>query len=163
MISQQRSCSYQILLYSLTEVNWRYRSFHLSTVFTTYSLHWHSWWQSTSKNDDKRPLWKKALVKINKGMQVKTTEIFNLCCMPWVKNLPHVHLKIHDSFNYWATLKKCHGFIYSTFLHMLKRNQVTWWKNDFEISPQSQDFCKQYALGENSHRGKKKVQNKSHE
>ena len=93
-------------------------------------------------------------------MQVKTTEIFNLCCMPWVKNLPHVHLKIHDSFNYWATLKKCHGFIYSTFLHMLKRNQVTWWKNDFEISPQSQDFCKQYALGENSHRGKKKFKTK---
>ena len=47
---------------------------------------------------------------------------FNLRSTQWVKNYPHTHLKIHNSFNF--TSIKVYYFINISLLHAIRRNQV---------------------------------------
>ena len=60
------------------------------------------------------------------------------CCMLWLKSYPCISLNIHNSFKFWATAITFHDFISISFLHMLTRNQVHWWNDNFEKLPQSQ-------------------------
>lgn len=55
---------------------------------------------------------------------------FNHRSTLWMKNSPPIQLKIHNSFNFWATAKKCH-FIIISFLHVLTRREGCWWNNYF--------------------------------
>lgn len=55
---------------------------------------------------------------------------FNHRSTLWMKNSPPIQLKIHNSFNFWATAKKFH-FIIISFLHVLTRREGCWWNNYF--------------------------------
>ena len=68
--------------------------------------------------------------------------------MLWVIFHPHIHLKIHNSFNFWGTSVIFNDFLCISFLHMLTRNEVSWWNSNSEQLPWS-DFCAPYAPGEN--------------
>ena len=56
----------------------------------------------------------------------------------WKINYPHIHLKIHNFINFWATEIKCHDFINVSLLHVLTRKSSMLWTNHFENLPQSQ-------------------------
>ena len=49
-----------------------------------------------------------------------------------MKNDPPIHLKGPNVFSSWAIAIQFHDFINVSFLHMLTRNQICWWNNDFE-------------------------------
>ena len=96
----------------------------------------------------------------------------NLCCMLWVKNYSHVHLKKKkkiNSFNFWAKATKFYDFINISFLHVLTINQICWLDCSFLLlkllqSQHSESFAMLKVMGEFSPMvyGMKVLLHKSH-
>ena len=61
----------------------------------------------------------------------------------------HIHLKLNNPFNFWATSIKFRTFVYISCLHVLTRDQVYWWNIYSKKLAQSLIFIRLIcALGE---------------